>query len=266
MRGDQGSTGRPGSAPLLHPDRLLISRLVATSGSFSDRVTTVLLPGLGHPNGVARHGRQSLVARLERDGGYDDGYASCGCFWGSQPGSLIRLHYLEGSDAPRRVLDLGCGEGKNAAYFAQRGAEVYAVDCSALALRTAKRLYGQNGINWYESDATVFIRQCSESFDLIIMYGLLHCLASREELEHLIHDVQSRTAQRGVNLLCAFNDRSQDLSGHPGFMPMLLPHSFYMEMYKGWAVSASDEILEETHPHNGIPHHHSLTRLAARKQ
>ena len=37
-----------------------------------------------------------------------------------------------------RVLDLGCGEGKNAAFLASRGALVEAIDSSELALANAR--------------------------------------------------------------------------------------------------------------------------------
>jgi predicted nicotinamide N-methyase len=57
------------------------------------------------------------------DGGYDDGYSACPCFWGSSPGSLVRA-LLDNNPllAGRAVLDLGCGEGKNANAFALAGA------------------------------------------------------------------------------------------------------------------------------------------------
>ncbi len=46
-------------------------------------------------------------------GGYDDGYRECPCFWGDEPGSLVRV--LCDHIGPVRgfaVLDAGCGEGK----------------------------------------------------------------------------------------------------------------------------------------------------------
>src|SRR5690242_16399740 len=65
-------------------------------------------------------------------GPYDDRYARCPCFWGREPGSLIRrLEAHIPSFAGLTVLDAGCGEGKNAAYLSERGAVVHAVDCSA---------------------------------------------------------------------------------------------------------------------------------------
>lgn len=43
-------------------------------------------------------------------------------------------------DHRRRVLDAGCGTGRNLPYFLRRGFEVYAVDADAAALHSVRRL------------------------------------------------------------------------------------------------------------------------------
>ena len=57
------------------------------------------------------------------NGGYDAGYLACSCFWGVEPGKLMQqlaAHIPDFTDF--NVLDAGCGEGKNAAFAATRGA------------------------------------------------------------------------------------------------------------------------------------------------
>jgi len=72
------------------------------------------------------------------NGGYDDGYRRSPCFWGTTPGSLVRLLAdLVPSFEGFQILDAGCGEGKNAIFFAQRGAAVKAIDVSSLAFQNA---------------------------------------------------------------------------------------------------------------------------------
>jgi hypothetical protein len=67
-------------------------------------------------------------------------------------------------------------------------------------------------------------------------------------------------------LVVAFNQRRQELHAHPGFTPTLMPDSFFAELYSDWnLVFHTDSDLHETHPHNGIPHTHSMTRIIARK-
>jgi tellurite methyltransferase len=202
------------------------------------------------------------------NGGYDDGYSACPCFWGTEPGSFVRLlakHFEHVSG--RRVLDIGCGEGKNAAFFAQQGALVDAVDLSELAIRNGQKQWGHlTGICWRVSDARITEFQ-SQHYDVVVAYGLLHCLASATEVLSVLRRLQDATVSDGYLVLCAFNSRRQDLSAHPGFNPCLLSHADYLCAFSGWEiVNDSDSDLTERHPHNDIEHTHALTRLVARKR
>jgi tellurite methyltransferase len=197
-------------------------------------------------------------------GGYDDGYAACSCFWGCEPGSLVRAFLSERSVSGLRVLDLGCGEGKNAFAFANAGASVVAVDCSELALKNGKAAFGAANIEWHHKDCDSYLRGCG-SFDVVVMYGLLHCLRSVDEIASVIAAAVRATNVGGHHLLVAFNDGPHDLSAHPGFKPTLASHAFYVRQYGAHAIiSAKDTVIHETHPNNGIAHFHSLTRLVAR--
>jgi tellurite methyltransferase len=93
------------------------------------------------------------------EGGYEDSYRSCSCFWGTNPVSLVlRLREHIGDMAGLRVLDAGCGEGKNAAFFAAHGAIVDAFNVSERALQNAARSWPQaKNIRWNLAD----VRYCS---------------------------------------------------------------------------------------------------------
>jgi len=199
-----------------------------------------------------------------KPGGYDDGYAACPCFWGREPGSLVRTFLSQRSVSSLRVLDLGCGEGKNAFAFANAGASVVAVDCSDLALKNGKSAFGTHKIEWRHEDCISYLEKC-EGFDVVVMYGLLHCLRSVNEIASAITRAVRATKMGGCHLLVAFNDGPHDLSAHPSFEPTLASHAFYVRQYRAHIVTfAEDAVIHETHPNNGIVHFHSLTRLVAR--
>jgi SAM-dependent methyltransferase len=163
------------------------------------------------------------------------------------------------------VLDLGCGEGKNAHAFARAGARVTAVDCSKLAIANGKRAFGHPSINWILSDAESFLHDCG-IFDIIVMYGLLHCLPSLAAIETTIRLALNRTQIQGHHIVAVFNDGPHDLSAHPNFSPALGSHDFYRRQYLTQDIlSESNALIHETHPHNNIPHFHSLTRLLVRR-
>lgn len=202
-------------------------------------------------------------------GGYDDGYRASACFWGREPGSLVALLASKvTSFQDWQVLDIGCGEGKNAAFLAARGASVRAVDVSPLAIRNARAAWGDvPGISWGVADVDSLDMGISR-YDLIVAYGLLHCLRGEGQVAAVLSRMQLATRLNGYNVVCSFNSRHQELEAHPGFDPILLPHSWYAAAYgsSGWrVVELSDRDLIESHPNNNIVHRHSMTRIVAQR-
>ncbi len=67
-----------------------------------------------------------------------------------------------------RILVLGCGDGHDAAFFAQAGHLVTAVDISPLALERAKKLYGHlENLKFLEADLFKLPREMDSSFDVV---------------------------------------------------------------------------------------------------
>ena len=203
------------------------------------------------------------------NGGYEAGYLACPCFWGRDPGRLVR--HLSKYLADFRniiVLDAGCGEGKNAAFLAKQGAHVRAVDVSEAAIRNGISVFDvrEGAIRWEIGDIRT-IDLGGEEYDIVIAYGLLHCLPTESDLCKAVHKLQRATKVGGFNVVCALNSRYQELSAHPDLAPTLLAHEGFMALYAGWEIlEASDTDLTETHPHNNISHTHSLTRMLTRRK
>lgn len=199
-----------------------------------------------------------------RAGGYDDGYATCCPFWDTGPGSLVREAAKYWDFRGARVVDLGCGEGKNAAFLSALGARVDAVDISEAALANAQRLWpGDPRIRWSKGDIAAMTLPGRE-YDVAIAYGVAHCLADKDEIERFVGNLGKTVRKGGLILFCSFNSRHQELDqAHPGFKPTLLSHQRYLSLFEYLdVVSATDCDLVESHPHNGIEHIHSLTRIA----
>lgn len=202
---------------------------------------------------------------IEVDGGYDQGYRAVGNFWGTAPASLVASFLSHTDPKGLKVLDVGAGEGKNAAAFATAGAFVDAIECSAAAIRNGRNLFPSAPINWIRADA-IEHAYAPASYDVVICYGLVHCLPSVASARKLLSRLQAAVKSGGTMFVVAFNDGSHDLSAHPGFEPLLLRHDWFVKQFDDWRIDvASDSILFETHPHNGIPHHHSISRLSVVK-
>ena len=69
---------------------------------------------------------------------WNERYASRGMVWGSDPNRFL-AEYATGL-TPRRILDLGCGQGRNAVWLATQGHRVTGVDLSPVAIKQARKL------------------------------------------------------------------------------------------------------------------------------
>lgn len=126
---------------------------------------------------------------------WDARYAESDRIWSGRPNAaLVR----EASDlAPGRALDLGCGEGADALWLAERGWEVTAVDISRVALdRAAGHAAATtvaDRITWQHCDlGTAFP---AGTFDLVTAQFLhSHSDMPREDILRKAHAAPSRPA------------------------------------------------------------------------
>jgi SAM-dependent methyltransferase len=85
-----------------------------------------------------------------------------------------------------RILVLGSGPGHDAAFLAQDGHLVTAVDFSAEAIARAKSKYGHiKNINWIQDDIFKFCQDNPEAFDLIVEHTCL-CAIDPSKRSNLI--------------------------------------------------------------------------------
>lgn len=56
------------------------------------------------------------------------------------------VEFLKGKGKLKKVIDIGCGKGRNAIYLAKQGFEVYGLDYIQTALDNAKKLAAKNGV------------------------------------------------------------------------------------------------------------------------
>lgn len=204
---------------------------------------------------------------LAFDAGYDEGYKFGSNFWGQTPAQFVQQAVAlinQQGNLSRHCLDLGCGHGKNAVFAHISGLKVTAIDCSYFSILQARNI--SSDILWKVEDIRK-LRLERNFYSLVIMTGSLHCLDNREQIASVINEAQEATIIGGYNVISAFNDRYQDLSGHPDtFVPCLLKHNDYLMLYIGWEIiNATDTDLLDIHPNNNIPHCHSITRLLVRK-
>lgn len=74
---------------------------------------------------------------------WDERYSTRGMVWGTEPNQFL-AEFAAGL-SPRRVLDLGCGQGRNAVWLAKQGHTVTGVDQSRVGIDQSRQLAEQQG-------------------------------------------------------------------------------------------------------------------------
>ena len=100
---------------------------------------------------------------------WNERYATQGMVWGTDPNRFL-AEYATGL-SPRRILDLGCGQGRNAVWLATRGHRVTGIDQSPVAIEQARRLATEQEVEVLFEVANVVEDWTppSGAFDLVVL-------------------------------------------------------------------------------------------------
>jgi SAM-dependent methyltransferase len=98
---------------------------------------------------------------------------------------------------PMRVLIAGCGSGHDAAWFAEHGHIVTAVDFSGEAIARARKLYGHlPNLQFREADAFALPPEMNGSFDLVFEHTC-YCAISPDRRNDLIRTYRRLLTDQG---------------------------------------------------------------------
>ncbi|OAS18052.1 class I SAM-dependent methyltransferase [Paenibacillus oryzisoli] len=101
---------------------------------------------------------------------------------------------LKGRITPgMRILDAGCGSGRNLIYLLRNGYEVYAVDRSEEAIGAVQRLAMKLAPDWSNERARVeSVEKMSfdnHHFDFIISSAVLHFAENEANFQQIVHEL-----------------------------------------------------------------------------
>ena len=107
-------------------------------------------------------------------------------FFAAKPDENLVSYLDRGLLARGRVLELGCGPGRNAIYLASRGFDVDAVDISPAALAWAEDRAREAGVQVRFHCADIFSAQLPPGrYDLVYDSGCLHHLPPHRRVSYL---------------------------------------------------------------------------------
>lgn len=140
---------------------------------------------------------------------YDERYKTAharGVSWAHDTGTPIVTEILEKYNIKRdsSLLEIGCGEGRDAKVVFERGYALTATDISKEAIE-----YCQKQMPQYASHFRVFdvLSDVSdEKFDFIYSVAVIHMLVPDEDRDRFYRFIREHLRENGIALICTMGD------------------------------------------------------------
>ncbi len=164
-----------------------------------------------------------------------------------------------------RIIDIGCGEGQNAFYFAKQGyLNVDAFDISEHGKTKLKQRCKTENVqlNAFTADLTTY--QFDRQYDLIMCFGTLH-FVQKADWKALINRAKANTNIGGIHIMQIFTDTVPASKDIAPFAIGLGKDNEIKELYNDWEIlQFKSYTFEDEHP--GVPKHlHASNKIVARK-
>lgn len=136
--------------------------------------------------------------------------------WASDAPSNIVGQVLERFfiSAESTILELGCGEGRDAAHLLNRGYAVTATDVSPEAIRYCREKYPQFAAHFQVLDCVA--GEWERKYDFIYAVAVIHMLVTDADRSGFYRFIRDHLNDGGVSLICTMGDgnleRSTDIS------------------------------------------------------
>lgn len=143
-----------------------------------------------------------------------------------------------------KVLDLGCGQGRNSLFLAHQGLDVTALDQNELALASLEAIAEQEGLDLTIAPYDIHQAALKEEYDWIISTVVLMFLEA-ERIPAIIKNMQDHTKTGGYNLIVCAMDTDQ----HPCTVnfPFTFKEGELASYYKDWELVKYNENLGHLH-------------------
>lgn len=178
---------------------------------------------------------------LDMIANYDKKYSKKEFYWGLKPHKLVK-HSLQYLPENAKVLDLGCGEGKDSFFLAKRF-DVTAVDISKEGIVKLKET--NSAIKTEVSDINSYLEHC-ENFDCIF------CINTIQFMTNIPETIRKIKSKSKLSVIASFITKN-------------LKENQLKELYSDWDILLYKEILGNWETHGEAKHRHHKIFLIARK-
>lgn len=224
-----------------------------------------LLPQLSKTLGVSIDKLLGYVAQDRQITIYEEEYKTQEYYWGMEPNkACYQVLQLMPPTKHLKLLDVGCGEGKDAVFFARNGYDVSAFDVSDAGIEKTRSLAEKVGVHVNVFKADILDHRLDTYYDIIFSSGVLHYIKPDYRKE-IFNNYKQFTNENGMHVLNVFVNKP--FIAPP---PENEPNAFkwhsgeLLTYYNDWLIKDSSEIVFDCNS-SGIPHKHAMTEMIAQK-
>ena len=184
--------------------------------------------------------------------------------FGSEPNKTV-TEFEKFFDNDWNVLDVGCGDGKNSLYLAEKGFKnIDAFDISEAAIEKLKRLSDEKGLNVNAMVEQLQNFEFSKEYGLVMSFGVYH-FVEKDVWKNFILKAKEHTCVGGIHIVQLFNDNVAPSPDIAPFAVGMAKDGEIKELYEDWEIlQFLSYEFEEKHP--GVPlHKHASNKIVARK-
>lgn len=204
---------------------------------------------------------------MKTEDSYNKNYSEKYYYWGKIPSSTAKklIEILSKINLPgKKLMDLGCGEGRDAIFFAKKGFDVLAIDISEQGLKKAEKYAEEEKIKIETLKKNIIDYRLDKKYDIIISTGTLHYLPPKQRAEKF-QNYKEFTNNGGINAFSVFVkkpfiEKAPDADPNAYFFKSGEIITYYWD----WEILYCTEEIFDCNSSN-IPHKHAVNRIIARK-
>lgn len=195
---------------------------------------------------------------------YQEWYRTEDYYWGTKPSSLcLAILELLPPTRPLTVLDIGCGEGKDAVFLARCGYRVSGFDLAESGIEKARRLADRAKVDVDFFRADVLDHRLETGFDILFSSGTLHYI--KPELRgEIFANYKAHTNPGGLHAMNVFVEKPFIPPAPEKETAYLWKSGELFSFYHDWYFARCSETVFPCNS-SGIPHRHAMDILIAQK-
>lgn len=191
-------------------------------------------------------------------------YASQPTLWSEKPSNIcLEILKLMPPKQHLRVLDIGCGSGRNALFLARNGYAVTAIDMVEENVARTARAAENAGLELKAFQADLREFRLAESYDILFSTGVLQNIPP-DLRPALFEHYKQCTNPDGLNVFSVYVAKPfilkapNEETGHLWLSGELLTY------YADWLIEHSNEEIYDC-ASKGVAHQHAVNRIIAKK-